>query len=86
MKAIRIHQHGGPEVLAFEDAPPPKPGPGEVLVEVHVAGVNFVDTYYRAGLYKLPSLPVVIGSEAAGVIHAYEGIHLSIGMDRQGAA
>jgi NADPH:quinone reductase len=70
MKAIRIHEHGGPEVLRFEDAPVPQPAAGEALVQVHVSGVNFVDTYYRTGLYKPPSFPCTIGSEAAGVVSA----------------
>jgi NADPH2:quinone reductase len=70
MKAIRIHKHGGPEVMVYEDTAIPKPAPGEALVEVHVSGVNFVDTYYRAGLYKPPALPLILGSEAAGVVRA----------------
>jgi len=70
MKAIRIHEHGGPEVLRYEDAPLPQPAAGEALVEVHVSGVNFVDTYYRAGFYKPPSFPCTLGSEAAGVVSA----------------
>src|SRR5437868_9000901 len=70
MKAIRIHEHGGPEVLRYEDAPQPQPAAGEALVEVHVSGVNFVDTYYRAGLYKPPAFPCVLGSEGAGVVAA----------------
>jgi NADPH2:quinone reductase len=75
MKAIRIHSHGGPEVIRYEEAPVPKPGAGEALIEVHVAGVNFVDTYYRAGLYKPPALPCTLGSEAAGVVSAVaEGV------------
>ena len=75
MKAIRIHKHGGPEVMILEEAPLPKPGPGEATVEVYVSGVNFVDTYYRAGLYKPPTLPFSPGSEAAGIISAVgEGV------------
>ena len=70
MKAIRIHKHGGPEVLVFEDAPVPEAAPGEAIVQIHVAGVNFVDTYSRSGLYKPPALPYVLGSEAAGVVTA----------------
>src|SRR6185436_4866407 len=70
MKAIRIHEHGGPEVLRYEDAPMPEPAAGEAVVEIHVSGVNFVDTYYRAGLYKPPSFPCTIGSEAAGIVTA----------------
>jgi len=68
MKAIRIHSHGGPEVLQYQDAPVPEPGPGEALVEIHVSGVNFVDTYVRSGLYKAPSMPFTPGAEGAGVI------------------
>src|SRR5262245_66148694 len=70
MKSIRIHKHGGADVLVYEEAPLPKPGPGEALVEIHVSGVNFVDTYFRAGLYKPPSMPFIPGSEAAGVVAA----------------
>jgi NADPH:quinone reductase len=70
MNAIRIHKHGGPEVLVYEDAPVPKFARGEVLVEIHVSGVNFVDTYYRAGLYKPSALPFIPGSEAAGIVSA----------------
>jgi NADPH2:quinone reductase len=75
MKAIRVHQHGGPEVLHYEDAPEPKPGVGEALVQVYISGVNFVDTYYRTGLYKPASLPYTPGSEASGVVSAVaEGV------------
>ena len=75
MKAIRIHKHGGPEALVYEESPIPKPAAGEALVEIHVAGVNFVDTYYRAGLYKPPGLPCIVGSEGAGVVTALgEGV------------
>src|SRR5215467_9063600 len=70
MKAIRIHAFGGLETLQYEDAPVPQPAAGEALVEIHVAGVNFVDTYYRTGLYKPTVLPFVPGSEAAGVVSA----------------
>ena len=69
MKAIRVHEYGGPEVLRYEDAPVPQPGAGEALVQIHVAGLNFVDTYHRIGLYKLPT-PFTPGSEAAGVVSA----------------
>src|SRR5215510_419148 len=70
MKAIRIHQYGGLDVLRYEDAPMPAPGPGEALIEVHASGVNFVDTYYRTGLYKAPALPFTLGAEASGVVTA----------------
>lgn len=71
MKAIRYHQVGGPEVLRWEDTPEPVPGPGEVLLRVHAAGVNFADTERRRGLYdaQVP-LPRILGSEAAGVVRA----------------
>jgi NADPH2:quinone reductase len=67
MKAIRINRTGGPEVLEFVDFDLPAPGPGEVRVRHTAVGVNFIDTYHRSGLYKLP-LPTGIGSEAAGVV------------------
>jgi NADPH2:quinone reductase len=70
MKAIRIHQHGGPEAMVFEDAPVPAPAAGEALGRIRVSGVNFVDTYYRAGLYKPPVMPCVLGTEGAGVVTA----------------
>jgi len=69
MKAIRVHQAGGPEVLEFEDIPVPEPSSGEVLVELQASGVNFIDTYHRQGLYKL-NLPFVPGMEGAGVVRA----------------
>ncbi|MCK9552925.1 quinone oxidoreductase [Aquamicrobium sp.] len=68
-KAIRIHKHGGPEVLVFEDADPGRPGPGEVLVRHTAIGVNFIDVYHRIGLYPAPNgLPFTPGGEAAGVV------------------
>lgn len=65
--AIRIHQTGGPEVMRWEEVEVGKPGPGEVLVRNTAVGLNFVDTYYRTGLYKMP-LPAVMGREGAGVV------------------
>jgi NADPH2:quinone reductase len=71
MKAVRIHAYGGPEVLRLDDVPEPVPGPGEVLLRVHAAGVNFADTQRRSGLaQEQPLLPAGLGSEAAGVIAA----------------
>jgi NADPH2:quinone reductase len=70
MKAIRIHQTGGPEVLRFEDVPDPQPQAGQALVRVEAAGVNFVDVYFRTGLYKGPPLPFVAGQEGAGTVAA----------------
>ena len=67
MKAIRVNEHGGPEVLAFEDVDTPRIGEGEVLVKVESAGINFIDTYQRSGLYQIP-LPSTLGLEAAGTV------------------
>jgi NADPH:quinone reductase len=69
MKAIRVHEAGGPEKLVYEDVPTPVPGPGQALVRLHAIGLNFIDIYHRTGLYKLP-LPFVPGSEAAGIVEA----------------
>ncbi|HTT98264.1 MAG TPA: quinone oxidoreductase [Rhizomicrobium sp.] len=69
MKAIRFEQVGGPEVLKYVDVDLPPPGPGQVRVRHTAIGVNFIDTYHRSGLYKLP-LPSGLGSEAAGVVDA----------------
>jgi NADPH:quinone reductase len=67
MKAIQIHQTGGPEVLKLADVPRPQPGPGQVLIRVKAAGVNFIEIYLRKGIYRA-SLPFTPGSEAAGTI------------------
>jgi NADPH2:quinone reductase len=69
MKAIRFEQTGGPEVLKVEDVELPPPAAGQVRVKHTVIGVNFIDTYHRSGLYKLP-LPSGVGSEAAGIVEA----------------
>lgn len=69
MKAIRFDHTGGPEVLKFQDVELPAPVPGQVRVRHTAIGVNFIDTYHRSGLYKLP-LPSGLGSEAAGVVEA----------------
>ncbi|HRP78275.1 MAG TPA: quinone oxidoreductase [Aquamicrobium sp.] len=76
VKAIRIHEHGGPEVLRYEDVDPGKPGKGEVLVRHTAIGLNFIDTYFRTGLYPAPNgLPLTPGGEAAGVVVALgEGV------------
>jgi NADPH2:quinone reductase len=68
MKAIRVHTLGGPGVLRYEDVPDPEPGQGQALVRVEAAGVNFIDVYFRTGLYKGPALPFVLGQEAAGTV------------------
>jgi NADPH2:quinone reductase len=69
MKAIRIHSTGGPDALRLDEVPRPSPGPGQVLVQVAAAGVNYIDTYHRAGLYALP-LPATLGQEGAGTVAA----------------
>ena len=67
MKAIRVHEPGGPEVLQYEDVPDPRPQAGEAVVRVEAAGVNFIDVYNRTGLYKEP-LPFTLGREGAGTV------------------
>jgi NADPH:quinone reductase len=76
MKAIRVHEFGGPEVLKLEEVPTPKPSAGQVLVRIHAAGVNPYETYMRAGTYPLkPPLPYTPGSDGAGVVEAVgEGV------------
>ena len=69
-KAIRIHAHGGPEVMQWEDVPTPEPGAGEVLVKHAAVGLNYIDVYFRTGLYKAPSMPMTIGMEGAGTVTA----------------
>src|SRR6266576_2125094 len=69
MKAIRVHTPGGPEALRLEDIPEPVPGPGQAVVKIEAAGVNFIDVYQRTGLYKVP-LPFTLGQEAAGSVAA----------------
>jgi NADPH2:quinone reductase len=68
--AVRIHAYGGPEAMRWDDVPTPKPGPGEALVRHTAVGLNFIDVYFRTGLYKAPSLPATLGMEGAGVVAA----------------
>jgi NADPH2:quinone reductase len=71
MQAIQVHRFGGPEVLELHEIPTPKPGPGQVLVRVHAAGVNPYDTYMRNGTYPIkPPLPYTPGSDAAGTVES----------------
>jgi NADPH2:quinone reductase len=80
MKAILVRQAGGPDVLKLEDVPDPVPGAGQVLVRVHAAGVNPVDTYLRSGTQgRTPALPYVPGTDGAGIIEA-------LGPDAAGAS
>jgi NADPH2:quinone reductase len=76
MKAIRVHETGGPEVLKLEETPDLEPGPGQVVVRVKAAGVNPVDTYIRSGMYaRKPPLPYTPGTDAAGDVRAIgEGV------------
>lgn len=68
-KAIRIHANGGPDVLRWEDVPTPEPGPGEVLIHHEAVGLNYIDVYFRTGLYKT-ALPATIGMEGSGTVRA----------------
>jgi NADPH2:quinone reductase len=75
IKAIRVHETGGPEVLQYEDVELAPPGPGEVQIRQHAVGVNFIDVYYRTGAYSAPSKPLIPGNEGAGEIAALgEGV------------
>ena len=65
--AVRVHKTGGPEVLSFDDIQVPAPGPGQIKVKNHASGINFIDTYFRSGMYPSPvGLPFVSGNEGAG--------------------
>jgi len=80
VRAVRIEEYGGPEVMRLVDVEVGEPGPGEVRIRHHAVGVNFIDVYHRTGLYKTP-LPLVLGGEGAGVVEAVgEGVtHLKPG-------
>ena len=68
MKAIRVHNYGGPEVLKYEDVPAPTAGKGEAIVKIAAAGLNFIDIYFRTGLSKAAQLPFTPGHEGAGTV------------------
>ena len=70
VQAVRIHEVGGPEVLRWEEVSVAAPGPGEVRLRQTAVGLNYIDTYHRTGLYKVPALPAVLGVEGAGVVEA----------------
>jgi NADPH2:quinone reductase len=73
--AVRVHKHGGPEVLTYEQVEVGAPGPGQVKIKQHAAGLNFIDTYFRSGLYKAPSMPFISGNEGSGEVTAVgEGV------------
>ena len=69
MKAVRVHQCGGPEVLTYEDIPVPEPKAGEARVKIEASGVNYIDIYQRTGLYPLKT-PFTLGTEGAGIVDA----------------
>ncbi len=69
MKAVYVDQPGGPENLKYAELPKPAPGPGQALIKIAAAGVNFIDVYFRNGLYKADP-PVVLGNEASGTVEA----------------
>ena len=72
---VRVHEVGGPEVLRFEDVEIGSPGPGQVLLRQTAVGLNFIDVYYRSGLYPSPQLPFTPGLEGAGLVEAVgEGV------------
>src|ERR687894_2155780 len=74
MKAIRVHEYGGPEGLSYEDVEVPEPGEGEARVRLAASGVNFIDVYRRTGTYP-GDLPFILGMEGAGEVEAVgEGI------------
>jgi NADPH2:quinone reductase len=74
MKSIQVSVPGGPESLQLVDVPTPRPGPGQALVRIACSGINFIDIYFRTGLYKA-DLPIAIGSEASGTVEAVgEGV------------
>ncbi len=74
-KAVRIHNYGGPEALRYEDVADEAPGAGQVHLRQTAIGLNFIDVYYRTGVYKAPQFPITLGCEAAGEIDAIgEGV------------
>jgi NADPH2:quinone reductase len=74
MKAIKVYEYGGPEVLSYEDVPEPEPGPGQARVRLAASGVNYIDVYQRTGIYPM-DLPLIAGQEGAGEVDAVgEGV------------
>ena len=82
-RAIRIHETGGPEVMRWEDVEVGAPGPGEIRLRHEAVGLNYIDVYFRTGLYPAPSLPFSPGMEGAGVVEAVgEGVDSLVAGDR----
>jgi NADPH2:quinone reductase len=76
-KAVRIHEHGGPEKMVWENVEIGAPGPGQARVRHHAVGLNYIDVYHRTGLYPVPTLPTALGLEGAGeVVAVGEGVTL----------
>jgi len=74
-RAIRIHKHGGPEALRWDEVDPGVPDVGQALIRQTAVGLNFIDVYHRTGLYPVPSMPAIIGNEGAGIVEAVgEGV------------
>src|ERR1700752_1227673 len=74
MRAVRIHEDGGPDVLVLEEAPDPRPGPGEVLVRLRASALNHLDVWIRKGMPSVPK-PRILGADGAGVVEALgEGV------------
>ena len=84
-KRIQFRAHGGPEVLEYVDFEPAQPGPNDVLVRNKAIGVNFIETYFRTGLYPVAAMPSGLGNEGAGIVEAVgsEVTHVKVG-DRVG--
>src|SRR5438270_14001543 len=78
MKAVQVREPGGPDKMQLVDVPTPTPGPQQALVRIHASGVNFIDVYFRMGLYKADP-PIALGSEGAGIVE-------SVGPDVTGVA
>ena len=72
MRAVRVHEFGGPEMMTLDDLPEPQPGQGQLRVRIEAAGVNFIDVYQRTGAYK-NALPYGLGLEGAGVVESVGG-------------
>ena len=88
MRAVRVHEHGGPDVLRLDEVDPPRPAAGEALVKIACSGVNFLDIQYRTGRGPAAPLPLIPGSAAAGVVEdgqAHRAVALrEHGLDRLG--
>src|SRR5438876_9899731 len=82
VKAVRIHEDGGPEVLRYEDVPDPEPGPGDVLIRLRAASLNHLDVWVRKGLPSVPK-PRILGGDGAGIVEAVgEGVAGLVAGDR----